>query len=401
MGMAAVFGMNQIISHGFGVFLFAALVPLMRESIEISHWHLAAIGALSQLAYLGGAMLLGLIGHRVAASKLLICTGMLTTTLLASIAFLTDPLMITALLTCLSASAAISWGAIVDVVSRSGNPAKNSTYLSTAASGTAWGYGINGLLILLVVPFLGWQSGWLIAAAGGVVVSVVTLRMLGRLKRRPAADRDEGDKALSAARLFRTILRQPVALQACLFCFFVGFTTMPFANWLNTFLAELQLPASLGGLTWTTLGLTGMFAGFITGKLADSRGHGVALLLIFSVFAAGLGLFVVDPARFALLAGVGYGMMYFPVWGILAGWVSRHFAPTATMQISGFCMVTAGLGGAGGNLVAGFISDSTGSLAVVYQLLALASLLPVGMALWVLSGRGNAAKEREIPLSQA
>ena len=401
MGMAAVFGMNQIISHGFGVFLFAALVPLMRESIEITHWHLATIGALSQLAYLGGAMLLGLIGHRIAASKLLIGTGLLTTSLLASIAFLRDPLVITAVLTCLSASAAISWGAIVDVVSRSGNPEKSSTHLSTAASGTAWGYGINGLLILLVVPFLGWQSGWLIAAAIGVVVIAITLRMLGKLKRRPVSDQAVEDKALSASQLFSTMLRQPVALMACLLCFFVGFTTMPFSNWLNTFLAELQLPASLGGLTWTALGMTGMFAGFVTGKLADSRGHGVALLLIFSVFSVGLGLFVVDPGRFALVAGVGYGMMYFPVWGILAGWVSRYFAPTATMQVSGFCMVTAGLGGACGNLVAGFISESTGSLAAVYQMLAVASLLPVGIALWILSGRGPVTEASEAPLPQA
>ncbi|WP_027856971.1 MFS transporter [Marinobacterium jannaschii] len=396
MGMAAIFGMNQIISHGFGVFLFAALVPLMREDIALTHWHLAAIGALSQLAYLGGAMLLGLIGHRIAASKLLIGTGTVTTSLLASIAFLSDPLVITAALTCLSASAAISWGAIVDVISRSSSSEKSSTYLSTAASGTAWGYGFNGLLILLVVPLLGWQSGWLIAAAIGVVVIIITLRMLGRLKRKqPGGEAEQADSALSAAQLLSTVIRQPVALTACLLCFFVGFTTMPFSNWLNTFLAELQLPSALGGLTWTTLGLTGMFAGFVTGKLADSKGHGVALLLIFTGFATGLGLFVLDPGRFALLAGVGYGMMYFPVWGILAGWVSRYFAPTATMQISGFCMVMAGLGGASGNLIAGFISDSTSSLVGVYQLLALVSLLPVAIALWILAGRSRISDQQQ------
>jgi hypothetical protein len=35
MRISAVFGLNQIVSHGFGLLLFAALVPLMRESIGV------------------------------------------------------------------------------------------------------------------------------------------------------------------------------------------------------------------------------------------------------------------------------------------------------------------------------------------------------------------------------
>ncbi|WP_315982031.1 hypothetical protein [Aliamphritea spongicola] len=63
MHMAFVFGMNQFISHGFGIFLFASLAPLMREEIAFTNWHIAAIGALSQLAYLGGAMLISTLGN--------------------------------------------------------------------------------------------------------------------------------------------------------------------------------------------------------------------------------------------------------------------------------------------------------------------------------------------------
>ncbi|MGP1678120.1 MAG: hypothetical protein ACTS6J_13295, partial [Burkholderiales bacterium] len=46
----------------------------------------------------------------------------------------------------------------------------------------------------------------------------------------------------------------------------VGFTTMPFSYWLNSYLDELSLPAALGGYTWATVGGTGMVAGFLTGK---------------------------------------------------------------------------------------------------------------------------------------
>lgn len=91
MRMAIVFGMNQVISHGFGLFLFAALVPLMRESIAINHWHLALVGALTQMAYLGGAMLLGLVGPRLKTATLALATGTVSTLLLFSMSQLRDP----------------------------------------------------------------------------------------------------------------------------------------------------------------------------------------------------------------------------------------------------------------------------------------------------------------------
>jgi hypothetical protein len=69
-----IFGMNQVVTHGFGLFLFAALEPLMRESMVISHWHLAMIGVLTQLACLE-AMLLILIGHRLGTGTMALTIG--------------------------------------------------------------------------------------------------------------------------------------------------------------------------------------------------------------------------------------------------------------------------------------------------------------------------------------
>ncbi|GHA22770.1 MFS transporter [Oceanisphaera arctica] len=385
MKMAVIFGMNQIVSHGFGMFLFAALVPLMRESISLSHWHLAAIGALTQLAYLGGAMLLGLFGHRLGTARLSLMTGTLTTGLLFTMSQLENPLYITLALTCLAASAAISWGTIVEIISRYARSEQRSTYLSTASSGTAWGYGLNGLMILLVVPVLGWQHSWQIAGGVGMLVVGLTWYMLRSLNKPLTATAELPESIIPASKLLSTICRERTAMFACLICFLVGFTTMPFSNWLNTYLDQLALPVALGGYTWATAGITGMVAGVLTGRLADSKSHGVALLVIFSGFALGLLAFIYDPARFSLVAGFGYGLMYFPMWGILAGWIGQTYSSTATMQISGICMVTFGFGGTLGNLLAGYLRDTTGTLDAVFFTLAAASVLLVMLALWILS----------------
>ncbi|MBU2967408.1 MFS transporter [Amphritea sp. 2_MG-2023] len=383
MRMTATFGINQIISHGFGVFLFAALVPLMQESIAISHWYLATIGALTQLAYLGGAMLLGLIGHRIDSGRLVLITGALTSTLLLIMATLDDPMLVLLVLIALAASAAISWGAIVELITRYAHPTFCSTSLSSASSGTAWGYGLNGLLILLIVPLFGWRSGWLLAGMLGCTSVILTIFLLRHLKQRTTTSSGGIQAALPAGQLFRIIAKERAAFFACLICFMIGFATMPFSTWLNTYLAELTLPPALGGYTWTVSGITGMVAGFFSGKLADSKGHGIALLIIFSGFCLGQLAFIYDPASFAVFAGFGYGLMYFPMWGIIAGWVNQHYSSTATMQISGIGMVTFGLGGALGNLLAGFIQSASGSLAGVYWIISIDAVLLVGVAIYI------------------
>ena len=384
MRMPTTFGMNQVVSHGFGMFLFAALMPYMRESIDISNWQLAAIGALTQLAYLAGAMLLGVLGHRLGTERLALLTGIISSGLLLSMSQLRDPMLITLILTCLAASAAISWGCIVELLSRCARPELRSTYLSCASSGTAWGYALNGLMILLVVPLLGWQGSWQVAGLFGVLVVGLTWHLLRNLESLPVSQIDQREAVIPTSRLFATIIGERTALFACLICLLVGFTSMPFSYWLNSYLDELMLPAALGGYTWATVGGTGMVAGFITGKLADRRGHGTALMVIFSGFALGLLAFVYDPSKWALVAGFGYGLMYFPMWGIVAGWVNQYYSSTATMQISGICMVTFGLGGTLGNLLAGYIRETTGSLQSVFFVLTGASLLLVALAIVIL-----------------
>ncbi len=383
MRMAMVFGMNQVISHGFGLFLFAALVPLMRESIAISHWHLSLAGALTQMAYLGGAMLLGLVGHRLKTATLALATGTVSTLLLFTMSQLRNPLVMIVALVCLAMSAAMSWGSIVEIVSRCAQPHKRSTYLSCASSGTAWGYALSGQLLLWVVPAWGWESCWIVAGLTGALVVGLTGLMLRGLKAPVSDSTDSGVAAIPVSRLLSTILTDRTALLACLICFLVGFSTMPFSNWLNSYLEELGLPASLGGYCWSIVGFSGMVAGFVIGKLADRKGHASALLLIFVCFALGLLAFAYDPANAALIASFGYGLMYFPMWGIVAGWVNRHYSSTATMQIGGFCMVTFGLGGTIGNLLTGLIRDNTGSLQASYATLAFVALLLAGLGLHI------------------
>jgi len=385
MRLAITFGFNQVISHGFGVFLFAALVPMMQHTININSWYLALAGALTQISYLAGAMLLGVVGHRLDSGRTLLVTGSLTSSLLFIMGWLNDPIIMMCLLTIMAASAAMSWGSIVELVTRHGRADRTSTNLSIASSGTAWGYSVNGLIILLIAPLLGWRSSWMVASVLGLVVVFTTFSLLKSMRNQAQSQDIDVNfaVAMGTKQLFKTVFRERTAFLSCLILLLVGASTITFTTWLNTYLAELSLPPALGGYTWSMIGLTGMIAGFFVGKLADKKGHGVTLLSIFGIFgifALGLVAFSFHPAHFVLLAGFGYGMMYFPIWGIVAGWVSKQYSSKATMQINGIGMVAFGLGGSLGNLLAGMIHEATGSLQNIYWL-----ICALGIVLFILA----------------
>ncbi len=382
MNIAVVFGLNQVVSHGFGLFLFAAIVPLMRESIGLDYWHIAAAGAITQLSYLFGAFLLGTIGASIDMRKVMIGSGILTSSLLFSIPYINNPILVLIVLAVMATSAASSWGAIVELIGRYAPVNRRSTYLSSASSGTAWGYSIIGLLLIVLVPQWGWEMGWRFASLFGFAVLCLTLFLFHGMKKTEEQGVDKA-QALKFIPFLKTTLLTKTALLACLMFFLIGMTTMPFSTWLNSYIEELKLPLNLAGISWTTVGVTGMVAGVLLGSFADTRGNTLAITVVFLGFALSMLALSVAAASMLIFACIGYGFMYFPIWGVVAGWLNETFDATSTMRISGFCMITFGMGGATGNLLLGAIREATGSLYLGFLMIAVLSVLLALIGLYV------------------
>lgn len=385
MGMAALMAFNQVVSHGFGLFLFVALVPEMRMDMSIEAWHLAFIGAGSQVSYLIGAALLGVWGHKLPSNKLLLVSGLVTASILFSMIFIHSPIVMIFGLCLMAISAAICWGGIVEIIAGCSQVGDRSTHLSIASSGTAWGYGLNGLLLLTVVPASGWQAAWFVAGMIAVICLLMTSKII-KMKCVEVNSLVSSESmvslpvALSTKELLKVVLIEPVARSTCLILFLVGLATMPFSTWLNIYLAELAVPNSVMGFAWLSVGVSGMVSGLIIGRLADRKGSATTLFCIFSIFFVSSVAFVLDPARWVLLVSVAYGLMYFPVWGILAGWVNRAYSSKATMQINGIGMITFGAGGVLGNALAGVVQQYTGSISSLFE-----GICVVGFALVLFS----------------
>ncbi|WP_370278105.1 nitrate/nitrite transporter [Pontibacterium sp.] len=382
MKMTVILGANQVLSHGFGVFLFAAMFPFMRDTLGLTHWHLAAVGIATQIAYLSGALSVGFLGRHFTPEKLILITGAGSSILLLFLSFTSSPLLLIVALSLLAFSAAVCWSGIVGLISQHVAGDKAAMSLAAAGSGTAWGYGINGLILIWWVPVWGWQSAWIMVAGVGAAVALVTVQMMRSLPIASAsapncALSESETTVLSTRQLLRAFLTERRAFLSCRIYFLSGLSCISFSSWLNTYLDELGQSDSLAGPTWTMLGVSGMVAGISAGWLADRKGHATALLIMSLGFGIGLAAFVYDPVEYALVAGAGYGLMYFPVWGIVSSWVAQRYSPIATMQLSGLGMVASALGGSAGNLTAGYIQNLTGSLALLYLVLALAGVAMV------------------------
>ncbi|MDI3325553.1 MFS transporter [Pontibacterium granulatum] len=377
MKMTVILGSNQVLSHGFGVFLFAALFPFMRDTLGLTHWHLAAVGIATQAAYLSGALSVGFLGRYFTPEKLILMAGGGSSLLLLSLSFTSSPLLLIPVLSLLAFSAAVCWSGIVGLISQHVAEDRAALSLAAAGSGTAWGYGINGLILIWWVPIWGWQSAWVMVAGVGAAVVLVTIQMMRSLPAHASPCQNyklaESETAvLSTRQLFRAFLTERRAFLSCLIYFLIGLCCITFSSWLNAYLDELGQSETLAGPTWTMLGVSGMVAGITAGWLADRKGHVTALLIMSLGFAFGLAAFSYDPVEYALVVGAGYGLMYFPVWGIVSSWVAQRYSPIATMQLSGLGMVASALGGSAGNLAAGYIQNLTGSLSFLYLVLAVA-----------------------------
>ena len=110
--------------------------------------------------------------------------------------------------------------------------------------------------------------------------------------------------------------------------------------------------------------------------------------------------FLYDQNSFALIAGISYGIMYFPIWGIISGWLSKVYSSTVTMQISSVCMITAGLGGASGNMMVGWVRESSGSLDIAYWVLTANAALLALLAAGAFFRRHTASPSSAIPKTQ-
>ena len=373
-------------SYGFGIYLFAQLVPDMQASLGFGFSYVGTITASAQLGFLLCAMLAVWLTPRIGGGRLILASGAVCALALLLIPLSDNTFVIGVLLTVLAGTAATVFVPMVDVVARVVAYRYRGLAMGLVSSGTSYGVAINSLLVPIYAPQGEWRSVWwlvgLLTLAMAVLVLVVFKKggLLGQTA--PPTLAPTTDKA--ALPSVRLELIKPWVLLIWSMNFLIGFATFPFQTYLSSYLrTELGFSVEYSAQVWAVIGFVGMFAGLALGWLSDRTGLRAAMLLVYGCVVMAALIFVVQPSgHWPLVAAVLFATAFYPIFGLIPAYVSKLASSSAmAVSIFGVANVMQGSGGMLGNYGAGLLANHSGSFAGVYAVISGVGVLLIVLTL--------------------
>lgn len=387
-------------TFGFGIYLFAQLVPDMRASLGFDISYVGTITASGQFGFLVCALLAAWITPRVGGGWVIFGSGVVCAVALLLIPLTHNILLIGALLTVLAGTAATVFVPMVDVIARTVAYKSRGMAMGLVSSGTSYGVFINSLLVPLYAPQGEWRMVWWIVGLITVAMAVGVLMVFKRA-RLFVHDRGAASGTDRTAQAGRTALKQPWVLTVWTMNFLLGFSTFPFQNYLSSYLrSELNFDVTYTAHIWASIGFVGMFAGLVVGWLSDRIGLRAAMLLVYTCFGAAALIFVVHPVGYwPLAAGVLFAVAFYPIFGLIPAYVSK-MAGSATLAVTifGVANILQGVGGMIGNFCGGLLASFNGSFVGVYVAIGLVAVL-LAMLTWRLPKEGDDRQDVDAVLS--
>jgi len=379
-------------TFGFGIYLFAQLVPDMRASLGFDVSYVGAITAAGQCGYLAAALLAAWLTPKVGGGWVIVGSGLFCAVALLLIPLTSNILLIGALLTLLAACAATVFVPMVDVISRVVAWRYRGMAMGLVSSGTSYGVFINSLLVPIYAPQGEWRLVWWWVGLLTVALSVLmcwAFKATG-LFSKTAASPAAAPSAVKHLGQYRQWIR-PWVLIVWIMNLLMGFSTFPFQNYLSSYLrTELAFSVEYTAQIWAAMGFVGMFAGLAVGVLSDRIGLRRTLVLVFISVGLAALIFVLRPTgHWPLVAGVLFSLAFYPAFGLIPAYVSKMAGSAAVaVAIFGIANVMQGIGGMLGNYGAGLLASHSGTFAGVYGVIAVVGAVLVGLTL-VLPGEAR------------
>ncbi len=363
---AFLFTACNAVTHGFSMFLYSALLPEIRQHFQLSYTAASLIASLLLLSYMTTSILSGGWIARWQGRAVLVATICLSVPLLI-LAVSTSWVAVFALaLAAVSGCAVANWNAIVAYAGQAIPGQYRSRILGLSSSGAAFAIGLNGLLIAWLLPWVTLAQFWLVCAAITLIVAILTWRGLPAA---PAQTVPSAEASVTASSTWTLLKAQPLAWQILLLSAFIGCVSGPLLTFLSSFVVErLGGTSAQTGSLWTMLGVAGMAGGLGMGLLADRFGILPLVQRSLMVLAVCVALMLLRPSLAVVWVTVTlFSALYFPIWGLMASYVSDRIDGHSSVRIISLSMVGYGLGSASANALCGALLDITGSFAVVHN----------------------------------
>lgn len=368
MSIAVVFTLFVAVVFGFGLYLFALVVPVMRQSLGFNYTAIGIVTGGAQTAYLAAALVCPRLVSRFGGGQVIVGAVVAAALLLMLFAQVQGVLSLGLVLAGLGASAAFMMIPTVGAISETVPFGYRSRVNGLVSSGTAYGQFANGVLVSQLLPAHGWHSIWIVAGFASLVIALVGLLVLRcftpQIFVRKALQRAASHHASGGRR--RLVTRDNLTVWILLAL--SGMACGPWQNYLSSFLADEQ-GHSLETIAqvWSTIGVVGLFSGFAAGIVADKAGVRIALAFSFAALA-GSGLLIAFHSEAWQLraAAMCFGLSFYAIYGLIPAYISKTVAPDVTTTVFAVANVFLGLGTTLGNVLGGHFEGWFGSLKDVF-----------------------------------
>jgi len=375
---------------------YGVLLPEMLPSLAISKTEAGVIYASYFIAYTVFSPVLGLLADRCDVRVLLTLFSAMLGVGTFLMAYSSSPVQASLFFTLAGVGSAACWAPVMVLAQRWTSDKRRGMTLASIDVGSALGIVAGGSAVPLIVMAYSWRMGWMSLGTLAFLVAGINFFLVRDRKveksslHHPKLERHIGEPvSVTYIRLMHDVRFWLIGLAYL----FTGFSILIPLTFISTYaVQELAFPYEVAARLVTVIGVGAIVGKLVLGPLSDTVGRIRIMMLCAILIAVGSLGMAYNQGFLALtlctaIFGVGYGT----VWSMYAASASDYFSKESTGSIVGLWTLYLGIGSIVSPIIAGWIADTTGTLAWSFLLamagavISLFLLLPV----WRTSSGGS------------
>lgn len=375
---------------------YGVLLPEMLPSLAISKTEAGVIFASYFIAYTVFSPVLGLLADRYDVRVLLTLFSAMLGVGTFLMAYSSSLIESSLFFTLAGIGSAACWAPVMALAQRWTSDKRRGITLASIDVGSALGIVAGGSAVPLIVMAHSWRMGWVSLGALAFLLAGINFFLVrshpGEKSslHHPRVGRHTGEPvSVTYIRLMHDVRFWLIGLAYLL----TGFSILIPLTFISTYaVQELAFPYEVAARLVTVIGVGAIVGKLVLGRLSDTVGRIRIMMLCAILIAVGsLGMAYSQGFLALTLCTVIFGVGYGTVWSMYAASASDYFSKESAGSIVGLWTFLLGIGSILSPIIAGWIADTTGTLAwsfllaMVGAVVSLFLLLPV----WRTSSGGS------------
>jgi len=354
--------MAYAIRYSYGV-----LLPEMLPFLAISKTEAGVIYASYFIAYTIVSPVLGLLADRYDVRFLLTLFTVLLGAGTFLMAYSSSTVRASLFFTLAGIGSAACWVPVMALAQRWAGDRRRGMTLAFIDVGSSLGVVWTGSAVPLIVMAYSWRMGWMSLGIMAFLLAIINFSFV----RNPPLDKsDIRNRNLEQrtrepiSTIYKRLLRDTRFWLIGFAYMLTGFSIIIPFTFLSTYaVQELAFPYEAATRLITVIGITAMVGKLVLGPLSDKVGRIKIMLLCAVLIGAGsLGMAYSRGSTLILVTAI-FGLGYGAVWSMYAASASDYFSRENAGSIVGLWTVYLGIGSMLAPIIAGWIADTTTTLA--------------------------------------